>query len=103
MKKQDLRAAAEKAQIEINDQINQFIAKLDEASDDPNDFITMTALESEWRKLSQATSKSYSGLVSEALCALDTKELNKAKKKHLPQGRDPIKERQSTSENDSHP
>lgn len=54
MKKQDLRAAAEKAQIEINDQINQFIAKLDEASDDPNDFITMSAL--------------------------DTKELNKAKK-----------------------
>ena len=80
MKKQNLRVAAEKAQIEINDQINQFIAKLDEASDDPNDFITMTALESEWRKLSQATSKSYSGLVSEALCALDTKELNKAKK-----------------------
>ena len=28
MKKQNLRVAAEKAQIEINDQINQFIAKL---------------------------------------------------------------------------
>lgn len=66
MKKQQLRAAAEKAQIEINDQINQFIAKLDKSSDDPNDFITMSELESEWCKLSQATSKSYSGMVSHA-------------------------------------
>ena len=51
MKKQQLRAAAEKAQIEINDQINQFIAKLDKASEDPDDFITMSELETEWRQL----------------------------------------------------
>lgn len=47
MKKDKLRAAAAKAQIEINDQINQFIAKLDQASDDPDDFITMSKLEAE--------------------------------------------------------
>lgn len=103
MKKQQLRAAAEKAQIEINDQINQFIAKLDKASEDPNDFITMSELETEWRQLSHGTNKTYSDMLSHALSALDTKELNKAKKKLLPQGRDPSKERQSTSENDSHP
>lgn len=80
MKKDKLRAAAAKAQIEINDQINQFIAKLDQASDDPDDFITMSKLEAEWRNLSQATNKSYSALVSEALTALDTKELNQSKK-----------------------
>ena len=102
MKKQQLRASAEKAQIEINDQINQFIAKLDKASEDPNDFITMSELETEWRQLSHGTNKTYSDMLSHALSALDTKELNKAKKL-LPQGRDPSKERQSTSENDSHP
>ena len=57
MKKQQLRAVAEKAQIEINDQINQFIAKLDKASEDPNDFITMSELETEWRQLSHGTNK----------------------------------------------
>lgn len=102
MKKQQLRAAAEKAQIEINDQINQFIAKLDKASEDPDDFITMSELETEWRQLSHGTNKTYSDMLSHALSALDTKELNKAKKL-LPQGRDPSKERRSTSENDSHP
>jgi len=80
MKKQQLRAVAEKAQIEINDQINQFIAKLDKASEDPNDFITMSELETEWRQLSHGTNKTYSDMLSHALSALDTKELNKAKK-----------------------
>ena len=72
--------AAEKAQIEINDQINQFIAKLDKASEDPDDFITMSELETEWRQLSHGTNKTYSDMLSHALSALDTKELNKAKK-----------------------
>lgn len=80
MKKDKLRAVAEQAQIEINDQINQFIAKLDKASDDPNDFITLSKLEAEWRNLSQATNKSYSKLVSNALTELDTQELAQAKK-----------------------
>ena len=57
MKKQQLRASAEKAQIEINDQINQFIAKLDKASEDPNDFITMSELETEWRHFRTAPIK----------------------------------------------
>ena len=70
MKKQQLRASAEKAQIEINDQINQFIAKLDKASEDPNDFITMSELETEWRQLSHGTNKTYSDMlgVSGFLC-----------------------------------
>lgn len=80
MKKQELRAAATKAQVEITDQINQFIAKLDEASDDPNDFITMSALEAEWRLLSRNTGKTYADLISHALNAVETKELNQAKK-----------------------
>lgn len=102
MKKQQLRAAAEKAQIEINDQINQFIAKLDKASEDPDDFITMSELETEWRQLSHGTNKTYSDMLSHALSALDTKELNKAKKASSSR-KGPSKERQSTSENDSHP
>ena len=80
MKKQELRAAAMKAQVEITDQINQFIAKLDKASDDPNDFITMSELEAEWRLLSRSTGKTYSDLISHALNAVETKELNQAKK-----------------------
>lgn len=80
MKKQQLRAAALKAQVEITDQINQFIAKLDEASDDPDDFLTMSALEAEWRLLSRGTGKTYTDLISHALNAVETKELNQAKK-----------------------
>jgi hypothetical protein len=40
----------------------------------------MSELETEWRQLSHGTNKTYSDMLSHALSALDTKELNKAKK-----------------------
>ena len=75
-----VREAAARAKIEIDNQIDQFIDKLDRASKHPEDFITMSQLESEWRQLSQATHKTYSDLVSKALSTLDTKELESTKK-----------------------
>ena len=80
MKSDDLKTAAEKAKIEINDEIDDFIHRLDKASENPDDFITMTHLEEEWRALSLKTHKIYSDMVSESLSVLDTKELNTSKK-----------------------
>ena len=37
-------AAAAQAQVEMNTQINRFMEKLDKATDDPADFITMSQL-----------------------------------------------------------
>ena len=88
MKSENLKIAAEKAKIEINDEIDNFIHRLDNASENPNDFITMTELEEEWRSLSLKTHKTYSDLVSESISTLGTKELN-ISKKPIPQGRNP--------------
>jgi len=80
MKSDDLKQAAIKAKHEIVDELDEFIEKVDKATTDPNNFITMTQLEEEWRKLSLKTHKIYSDLVSETLSAIDTKELNSTKK-----------------------
>ena len=80
MKSDDLKTAAEKAKIEINDEINDFIHQIDKASENPDNFITMTQLEEEWRALSLQTHKIYSDMVSESLSSLDTKEINASKK-----------------------
>lgn len=80
MKSEELKQIALKAQCNINDEINSFIQKLDAATDDPDNFITMTQLEEEWGKLNSKTHKLYSDMVSESLTAVDTKELNSAKK-----------------------
>ena len=80
MKSDDLKQAAIKAKHEIVDELDEFIEKVDKATTDPNNFITMTQLEEEWRKLSLKTHKIYSDMVSETLSAIDTKELNSTKK-----------------------
>ena len=80
MKKDDLLKAAIKAKADINDEINAFIEKLDKNTDDPDSFITMDELESEWKKLNLSTNKTYSNMMGEALSAIDTKELVNSKK-----------------------
>lgn len=80
MKSDELKTAAEKAKVEISDEIDDFIHRLDKASENPDDFITMTQLEEEWKNLSLKTHKIYSDLVSQSISALDTKELNASKK-----------------------
>ena len=86
-----LKEAALKAKIEISDEIDRFIDKLDKAAADPEHSISMTEIENEWRQLSLSTNKTYSDFVSHGVSSLDTKELNKAKKEHLPQGRNSLK------------
>ena len=80
MKIDDLKLAATKAKVDIDDEINAFIQKLDQATNDPDNFISMTELEEEWRVLSNKTHKIYSDMVSQSLSAIDTRELNSAKK-----------------------
>ena len=46
-KKARLLEAAAKAKAEIDAQLNRFMEKLDKASDDPSQFITMSQLELE--------------------------------------------------------
>lgn len=79
-KSEELKNAAVKAKLELNDELDSFIEKIDKATDDPNNFITMTQLENEWRDLSLKTHKIYSDMVSETLSAIDTKELCATKK-----------------------
>lgn len=80
MKIDDLKLAATKAKVDTDDEINAFIQKLDQATNDPDNFISMTELEEEWRVLSNKTHKIYSDMVSQSLSAIDTRELNSAKK-----------------------
>ena len=81
-KSDELKQAAIKAKCSLNEELDAFIQKIDKATDDPHNFITLTQLEEEWRRLSLKTNKIYSDMVSEALTAIDTKELNSAKKAH---------------------
>lgn len=80
MKQQEIEDAVARAQIEINDQLNAFKEKLAKATDDPEHFISMSELESEWQQLRLSTCKTYSDLVSKALSSFDNKRLNAAKK-----------------------
>ena len=58
-----LKEAALKAKIEISDEIDRFIDKLDKAAADPEHSISMTEIENEWRQLSLSTHKTYSDFV----------------------------------------
>ncbi|MBQ3682952.1 MAG: hypothetical protein II922_07710 [Succinimonas sp.] len=81
-KSDELKLAAIKAKCSLNEELDEFIQKIDKATEDPDNFITMTQLEQEWNRLSLKTHKIYSNMVSEALTAIDTKELISAKKEN---------------------
>ena len=80
MKKDELIAAANKAKIEINDQIDEFIESVDRGTTDPEDFASFTEIENMWHNLSLTTHKTYSDMMNKTLSALDTPEVNAAKK-----------------------
>ena len=79
-KKARLLAAAAQAQVEMNMQINRFMEKLDKATDDPADFITMSQLDHEWQALSKVINQRYTDLLAESVSIIDTKGLIQAKK-----------------------
>ena len=80
MDKKKLITAASKVKDDVREEIDSFIARLESATDDPDDFITMSQLESEWRTLQLSTHKKYSELVSSAMSSMDTKEIHELKK-----------------------
>lgn len=49
VKKDELIAAATKAKVEINDQIEAFIEAIEKGTADPNDFASFSQIENLWR------------------------------------------------------
>ena len=82
MKKDELLAAASKAKIEINDQIDEFIESLQQGTADPENFASFSEIEAMWRNLKLNTHKTYSDMMAVALSSLDTQEVNDSKKGH---------------------
>jgi hypothetical protein len=80
MKKQKLKELLEQTKVEIADELDSFIEKIDSSTDDPNNFLTMTELEKQWKELSLKTQKIYSDLVSKSLSSVESKELRISKK-----------------------
>ena len=54
--------------------------KIDSSTDAPNNFLTMTELEKQWKELSLKTHKIYSDFVSKSLSSVESKELRISKK-----------------------
>ena len=71
MKKQKLKELLEQTKVEIADELDSFIEKIDSSTDDPNNFLTMTELEKQWKELSLKTHKIYSDLVSKSLSSVE--------------------------------
>ena len=82
MKKDELIAAASKAKIEINDQIDEFIESLEKGTADPENFASFSEIEAMWHNLKLGTHKTYSDIMAVALSSLDTQEVNDSKKGH---------------------
>jgi hypothetical protein len=78
--KNDLITAATKAKLEIDDQIEAFIEAIDRGTIDPDNFASFSNLENLLRRLKLETHKTYSDMMSTALSALDTSEVNASKK-----------------------
>ena len=66
MKKDELIAAASKAKIEINDQIDEFITALEKGTADPEDFASFSEIEKMWHNLKLGTHKTYSDMMKTA-------------------------------------
>ncbi len=82
MRKDELIAAASKAKIEINDQIDEFIESLEQGTADPENFASFSEIEAMWHNLKLSTHKTYSDMMTVALSSLDTHEVNDSKKGH---------------------
>ena len=80
MYKQKLMEAVSKTKDDINDEIDSFISKIESSTENPENFISMSKLESEWRSLQLSTHKKYSELVASAMSSMDTKDVHESKK-----------------------
>ena len=69
-KKARLLEAAAKAKAEIDAQLNRFMEKLDKASDDPSQFITMSQLELELHALSERPAVWWQVKARQCYCSL---------------------------------
>ena len=68
------------AKLEISHQIDKFVADLQNGTNDPDDFITITQLEEKLSLLRSSTTKTYSDILSAYLSSMDETGLIKVKK-----------------------
>ena len=68
----ELQEAAEKARREINEQLEAFVAKLEQLNDGDIDPMTFTEMQMEWRQLSQKTKSIYADLAASARDTLES-------------------------------
>ena len=73
---------ASDAKLEINHQIDRFIADLQNGTSNPDNFITITQLEEKLSLLRSNTTKTYSDILSAYLDSMDETELIKRKKEN---------------------
>lgn len=74
--------AYEDAIAEIEKRLNEFRAKLDAGTTDPNNFMTLSDIEREWALLNKTTSKTYSDIISAYLSEMDEGAIIKIKKEN---------------------
>lgn len=72
--------AVKKTQDDINTQLNRYIDELTNATDNPDNFVTMSQLEAKWVELSQSVNKRYIELFADSLSVIDSEGLVQAKK-----------------------
>ncbi len=75
-----IKELLEQTKVEIADELDSFIEKIDSSTDDSNNFLTMTELEKQWKELSLKTHKIYSDLFSKSLSSVESKEFRISKK-----------------------
>ncbi len=73
---------ASDAKLEISHQIDKFVADLQNGTNDPENFITITQLEEKLSLLRSNTTKTYSNILSAYLSSMDETELIKRKKEN---------------------
>ncbi len=70
------------AKSEIEYKMDKFRAEMDAGVSDPDNFISLAAIERKWAELKNETSKTYSDIVTAYLCNLDEKAVIQSKKEN---------------------
>lgn len=78
----DVDKLAAEAKQEINEAVDRFIASIKDNTVDPDHFMTIDKLESNWSKLNDETRKIFVDLVSRTISSIDEGALIERKKGH---------------------
>lgn len=82
MDSKTIEKIASDAKLEISHQIDKFITELQNGTNNPDNFITITQIEEKLSLLRANTTKTYSDILSAYLDSMDETELIKRKKEN---------------------